>query len=317
VNSPDLPPALDAPRRTLRGRAGAINVYVAGSGAPLLLVHSLNAAASAYEVKPIFEQMVAEREVWALDLPGFGFSDRSERHYDINLYVDAIATVVDAIAAPRPRTSLNDPAPPIDALALSLAGELLARLALREPQRLRTITLVNPTGFDARAARRAHLPAATDGPQPFDPHSVETLEVAGLHAAVSWRGWAAGLFSALTCRPSIRFFLRGAFGRREIDEGLVDYAWRTAHQPGAHFAPFAFVAGRLFTRNASALMQALRLPVWMPRGTRGDFRDFSAADWARAAPNWTVQAFPTGAFPHFEDPQTFNDSLRRFLQCKL
>ena len=34
------PPALGGERRTLDGRAGPLNVYVAGSGAPLLLVHA-------------------------------------------------------------------------------------------------------------------------------------------------------------------------------------------------------------------------------------------------------------------------------------
>ena len=42
--------------RSTAGRAG-LSYYVAGAGAPMLLVHSINAAGSAYEVKPIFERL--------------------------------------------------------------------------------------------------------------------------------------------------------------------------------------------------------------------------------------------------------------------
>ncbi len=83
------------PRLTRRdARSGALperlSYYVAGNGPPLLLVHSINAAASAYEVRPIFERMVATNRVYAVDLPGFGFSDRSKREYTPRLYTDAI-----------------------------------------------------------------------------------------------------------------------------------------------------------------------------------------------------------------------------------
>jgi pimeloyl-ACP methyl ester carboxylesterase len=42
-----------------------------------MLLHSINAAPSAYEVKPLFEQMRHTHRVFAPDLPGYGFSDPS------------------------------------------------------------------------------------------------------------------------------------------------------------------------------------------------------------------------------------------------
>jgi len=32
-----------------------------------------------------------------------------------------------------------------------------------------------------------------------------------------------------------------------VDEGLVEYAYETSHQPGARYAPLSFVSGQLFT----------------------------------------------------------------------
>src|SRR5215212_3887006 len=136
----DLPPALDAERRELDGRAGRLNYYVAGSGQPLLLIHSINAAASAYEMRPLFEHYRASRRVYALDLPGFGFSDRTARDYTPRLYVDAILDMLDEIKRESGVSSL-------DVLALSLGAEFLARAASEHPNRFSTLALVSPTGF--------------------------------------------------------------------------------------------------------------------------------------------------------------------------
>ena len=46
-------------------------------------------------MRPIFEHYRTSRRVIAVDLPGFGFSDRSDRHYDIALYQSAIDAMLD------------------------------------------------------------------------------------------------------------------------------------------------------------------------------------------------------------------------------
>ena len=129
---PTLTPALNASRRVLEGRVGPLNVYVAGEGPPLLLIHSMNASASAYEIKPIFEAMQSDRQVWAPDLPGYGFSDRADRHYDRAVFVDAIELILDAI---HQSTGVRA----VDVLALSLSAEFVARLALRRPECFRSL----------------------------------------------------------------------------------------------------------------------------------------------------------------------------------
>ena len=50
-----------------------ITVHTAGRGAPLLLVHSINATASAAEVRPLYDYG-ATRTVFAIDVPGYGCS---------------------------------------------------------------------------------------------------------------------------------------------------------------------------------------------------------------------------------------------------
>src|SRR3712207_7247028 len=53
-------------------------------------------------------------------------------------------------------------------------------------------------------------------------------------------------YTTLFRSPSIAFFLKQSFAG-PVAPGMIDYAYRTAHQPGARFAPLAFLSGRLFT----------------------------------------------------------------------
>ena len=288
-----LPAAVEGERRERSGRSGRLSYYVAGDGPPMLLLHSINAAASAYEVKPVFEHVRARHRVYAPDLPGFGFSDRSSRDYNIRLYVDAVHDMLDEIAA-------ENGAAPVDALAVSLASEFLARAAVESPERFRTLTLVTPTGFARGSSRLRGDPAGS-------------REIPGLYATFTFPLWTRAFYDLLVSKRSVRYFLQRTYGSREVDEGMVEYDHATAHQPGARHAPYAFVSGRLFSRDIRSVYEQLALPVWMPHATRGDFRDFSEADWARTRPGWSVQPFDTGALPHFEQPVQFMAALDRFL----
>lgn len=289
-----LPAALPGERREVDKRAGKISYYVAGQGSPLLLIHSINAAASAYEVAPIFERELSAYRVYAPDLPGFGFSDRSARSYNPRLYVDAVHDMLDVIA-------MDCDARPIDTLALSLASEFLTRAATERPERFRSLALVTPTGF-SRDSAKLREPAGS------------TREIPGLYGFVTFPLWSQAFYDLLVHRPSIRYFLRRTWGSKQIDEGLARYDYLTAHQPGAKNAPYAFVSGRLFSKDIRDVYERLKQPVWMPHGTRGDFGDFSEAGWAESRSNWTVQAFDTGALPYFERPDEFLSAYEHFLR---
>ena len=296
-----LPPALSGERREIEGkRAGRLNFYVEGDGPPLLLLHSINAAGSAYEVRPLFERLRGRR-VYAPDLPGFGFSDRSDRPYRSRLYADAVHDMLDAIAADsEPASGLV----PVDALALSLSSEFLARAAVERPDRFRTLALVTPTGFDKRSNARR-------GPEG------SAREVPGLYRVFTVPLWSQALFDALVSRASIRYFLQRTFGSKEVPEDLVDYDYLTTHRPGAKNAPYAFVSDRLFSADIRTVYERLNLPIFVGHGTKGDFQDFSGAGWTESRPNWRFKAYDTGALVHFEQPDLFATDYERFLATVL
>lgn len=299
-NTPDpsrrdaLAPFSDAASLSLPWPPGRMSLLTAGEGAPLLLVHSLNAAASGYEVRPIFDHARDHRQVFALDLPGFGRSARGRAPYSIAFYVSALLRAADEV---RSRSG----SPAIDALGLSLSCEFLGRAALERPDLFRSLVFVTPTGFEKGSEKRRA--------EPGQPLGSPTLE-----RALNLPLWRRMLYKGLVSRPSIRFFLRRTFGGSDVPAGLIDYAYRSAHQPEAEFAPFAFASGKLFAADIRDVYEQLDCPIWLAHGTKGSFSDFSGAEWVRTRSNWAVTPFETGAFPQFQAPDQFMPLLVQFLE---
>ena len=249
------------------------------SGRPLLLLHSINAAASACEMKPLFEHYRRERPVYAPDFPGYGFSDRSARKYTPRLMTDAIHAILAVIR--RDHGAL-----PVDAIALSLSCEFLARAAMEDPGAFRSLAFVSPTGFN-RLPLRQGPPASTLG----YPRLLSILN----RPAVGRR-----LFRLLTRRAVIRYFLRRTWGSKDIDVGLLDYDCLITRAEGAEHAPLHFLSGFLFSGDSGTLYQGLTHPIWVAHGVRGDFVDYRGLRQVADRPNWTIEVLPTGALPHFE-----------------
>jgi pimeloyl-ACP methyl ester carboxylesterase len=276
-----LPPAIETDTQTLSSDiVGALNIYADRSAAsrPLLLIHSVNAAASAYEMRPIFEHYRGQRPVFALDLPGYGFSDRTDSAQTPAAYAGAIAEVL--------ATVIGEPA---DVIALSLGGEFAARAALQRPDLFHSLTLISPSGFNASGTGRATQQA------------VEQDRTEAVYRGLSNPLWGRALFDLIASRRSIEFFLKQSFVG-PVPSALIDYAYATSHQPGAHYTPLRFISGLLFTRNArQELYERLTLPTLVVYD-RDAFVNFEALPQLAAThTNWqTVRLEPTLGLPQFE-----------------
>ena len=287
-----LPPAVSGERFDTQGSAGRVACYVAGSGPPLLLVHSVNAAASAAEVRPLHEHFRATRTVYSMDLPGFGASERSDREYSPRLMTDAVLQVLDAISA-------RGQAGPVDALAVSTGCEFLARAAAEQPQRFRRIALTSATGLRGNVPRRG--PAGATRALPW------------LYRALRGPGWGGAIYRGLTRPAVIRYFLERTWGSKAIDEQLWAYDVLTARLPGAEFAPLYFLSAALFSADILSVYESLVQPVWLSHGVRGDFTDYRGRRWLETRGNWRFTVYPTGALPFFEVPERFIADLEGFL----
>ncbi|MEA3641132.1 MAG: alpha/beta fold hydrolase [Lamprobacter sp.] len=282
----DLPDALEATRdRFATAHLKEISYYVGGpeDGRPLVLLHSINAAPSAFEMKPLFDHYRATRRVFVPELPGFGFSDRSNRSYSPELYANAIvAFLTNVVQAPA------------DVIAFSLSSEFAARAALSASERFLTLSLLSPTGFSARK-----LPSGSVG--------------RAMHSVFTLPGLGQGLYQLLTKRPSIRYFLQRSYVGTP-PEAMVDYAYATSQQPGARHAPYYFLAGQLFTRQATETLYAkLQLPVLVLYDRDANVGFELLPDLVASHSNWkAVRIEPTLGIPQWERTEDCTAALDAF-----
>jgi pimeloyl-ACP methyl ester carboxylesterase len=276
--------ALPAPRRILdTASAGRLSYYAAEDApfgaTPLVLLHSINAAASAIEMRPLFDRYLGRRPIYALDLPGFGHSERSPRRYTPELYA---AAIVEFLAG-----AVGDAA---DVVALSLTAEFAAMAALERPELIGRLVLLAPTGFEQRAnaLRRAHATGLSGR----------------IRGALSLPGVAQPLYDLLVSRASIRFFLSLQFAHELPDVDLIRYAWTTAHQPGARYAPLAFLGGELFTPDIrERVYRQLSQPVLVLHDRSANTSFDALPDLVRERESWeAVRVGPAKDLLHWERP---------------
>ncbi|MHB8625499.1 MAG: alpha/beta fold hydrolase [Aggregatilineales bacterium] len=287
-----LPPAIDAERRAfVSASAGALSYYQdrRASGRPLVLIHSVNAAASSYEMRPLFEQYRGQRPVYALDLPGFGFSDRGRRLYTPALYTNAIIDFMSSQVMGNSKLAA-------DVVALSLGSEFAARAALERLDLFHSLALISPSGFAANK-RTGNSPRTGDR----------------RHRMLSFPLWSQAFYDLLVTRRSIRLFLKRSFYGTP-DRGLVEYDYLTAHQPGAKNAPLYFVSGKLFSADIfESVYSKLALPVQVLYDRDSFVRFDRLPEIAAQHPNWKLTRIaPTLGLPQFERPDDTKLALDEF-----
>ncbi len=276
-----------------------LSCRIAGSGPPLLMVHGVGNTSSMAEMLPLFEAMHPLRTVVALDLPGFGASERSDRDYTPRLMTDALhmaAAFVRVQCKLRPRHAL-------DAVAYGLSCEFLARAAVEDPVRWGRLAFISPTGLN--------------GPKPGARSLLVRLRNGLVHRVLKTRLWGQAVYEGLTSPLVVRRELQSTFGTSYVDDELFDNALATTRDPGARFAPFRALTGQLVSKDIVRVYQAVRQPVWVTHGKRGIAAGFRHNPVLQSKPNWRLTAFKSGAMPHFQHNPAFVRVLSQFLAEEL
>ncbi|MFC8228442.1 alpha/beta fold hydrolase [Streptomyces sp. NPDC057287] len=125
--------------------AGSRTVEVAyertGGGAPLVLLHGIGHHRQAWD--PVLRILAAERDVIAVDLPGFGASPALPDGftYDVGTMVPVLGSLFETLGVVRPHVAGN-----------SLGG--LLALELGREKLVRSVTALSPAGFWTPSERR-------------------------------------------------------------------------------------------------------------------------------------------------------------------
>ncbi|MER5310556.1 alpha/beta fold hydrolase [Streptomyces sp. NPDC002773] len=122
-------------------RTASLTYERRGTGEPLLLLHGIGHHWQAWE--PVLDILAAERDVIAVDLPGFGASDDLPEGcpYDLATVGRVLDAFCAALGVERPHVAGN-----------SLGG--LLALELGREKRVRSVTALSPAGFWSEGERR-------------------------------------------------------------------------------------------------------------------------------------------------------------------
>ncbi len=217
----------------------------------------------------------------AFDMVGNGFSGKPDRDYEIPVYVEHVAGVMDALGIER--ASL---------MGTSLGAWVAARFALTHPGRADRLVLMSPAGLLATASNMARVRAErTRAVEQADWDSIKAVFV-NLIAEESNR-----IPDMIALRQSI---YRLPETRRTLDHVLILQDAEVRER-------------NLISREEWAAIQSPALVI--ASGKDHNEYQSTAHQVAALMPKAEVLEMPhVRHWPHFEDPQTFNAAALRFLR---
>ncbi|QLG50794.1 alpha/beta fold hydrolase [Natrinema halophilum] len=272
----DLENPLPGVERTYRWRGIETTYTVAGdpNDPDMLLLHGIYAGSSSNEFAPIVEQLAEDYRVYVVDLPGFGRSERPPLVYSASLYAEFIRDFADEVT--------DEPIVVTSSLASAFAVDAADETDF---ERLVLICPTDETG-DERPWVRTLLRTPIIG---------------------------TTLYNLLASKPSIRYFFHrdGYYDSDRIDSDEVQYAWDSAHQPGARYATASFAAATLDPEfDLATELAGLETPTTLVWGRDAELIPLrEGRDLAEAADLELVVIDYATQLPHAEHPDKFVEYL--------
>jgi pimeloyl-ACP methyl ester carboxylesterase len=119
--------------RTIRTAKGRISISEAGAGPAVVMIHGLGATKVSF--LPTLAALAPDHRAIAVDLPGFGDSDKPiMAPYNAPYFAETMTALLDALELDRADFAGN-----------SMGGRIAIEVGLRSPERVRRIALLAPS----------------------------------------------------------------------------------------------------------------------------------------------------------------------------
>lgn len=258
-----------------------------GEGAPLVFVHGLGSNLSLWrEALDAFDDT---HRVVALDLPGFGLSDKEDVPGTMSFYADAVASTMEALGIDEATV-----------VGVSMGGQVALTLALEQPERLRDLVLVSPAGIETFAEQEAQTMKSMTTAEGIANTPDEQVRK---NVAANFASWSDDYAWLIEQRDSLR----------QRDD-FMDYAEANARSvAGMLDAPVRDRLGEIETRTLVLFGAGDKLipnPFLHPNHTT----ESVAGEARQALPNATVDLVDdAGHLLMLEQPAVFHENLRNWL----
>lgn len=269
---------------------GRVFYRVAGDAqaSPVLLVHGVGVGESSFTWRRNFDALAQHFRVYAIDLPGFGFSDKPPvAPYSAEFYAELITDFLSGVVKA-----------PAHIVARSLGAAYAVHVADRRPALVQSLILIAPTGAGVLQSRPGVAGAAFYGL---------------LHSPVLGTSFYNAMVSERGLRDHAREHL--FYDKNQATPKTVARYYTLSHQPGAQYALTAFFSGYLNTdmRDAFArLTQPIKL-VWGAHDAENPVTHAAALQQLNARA--TLDVFDRSrALPHEEQAEAFNQLVQKHVQ---
>jgi len=260
------------------------------SGLPIVFIHGVGAGFSSFMWRKNFDVLGNNFRVYALDLLGFGFSDKpAAAPYSSPLYVELLSDFI--------RDVVGQPA---NVVASSLGAAYAVQTAEEHPELVNAMILNAPAGYATLNTRPGMAGAAFYG--------LLQSPVLG-----------TSFYNVMASERSIRDYARHSlfYDYRRVTNRLVTNLYASSHQPGAQHAMAAFISGYLnadITVPFSRLGQPTLL-VWGKQDTSTPVSQGYQLLDLNARAGLRIYDF-CRAMPEQEYPEEFNDLVTQTFRAR-
>jgi pimeloyl-ACP methyl ester carboxylesterase len=244
--SPSIPELLrwapDIPNRFVEVKGVRLRYIRVGQGPVLILLHTLRTQLDLFE--KVVPELSGHFSVYALDLPGHGYSDIPEAPYDAGFFADVVEGFLEVL-------DFRD----VMLTGVSIGGAITLILAARGNPRVARVVAINPYDYaEGRGMARSSLPAR--------------LVVAAA---------AIPVFGETVMRLRNFFIMKsvldgGVSDPRSIPPLLLKEMYLAGNRPGHYRAFIRLLRNAASWEAATADYASIRIPVLFLWGDR---------DWAR------------------------------------
>jgi pimeloyl-ACP methyl ester carboxylesterase len=276
---------------TWQGQSLAVAYEILGEGTPVLLLPAFSTVSTRGEMRPIAERLSSQFQVVSVDWPGFGESDRLPLEYESALYHQFLQDFV--------KDTFNRPTAVV---AAGHAAGYAMQLGQTMPQSVSRVILVAPTW-------RGPLPTM----------GVDQQLSGKVRQMVRSPIFGQALYQMNTTSS----FLRLMYGRHvyvddtKLTPEFIAHKRQITQQPGARFAPVAFVTGAIDpVRERSdflAYFQSLSAPVVVIIGEQVPPKSREEMDALAKLPGIKTVVMPGSLGMHEEQAEAVAEVVLNFL----
>ncbi|MEN9215601.1 MAG: alpha/beta fold hydrolase [Gloeomargarita sp. DG02_4_bins_56] len=260
-------------------------VQAGSRGAAILLIHGFGASTDHWRYN--LPDLAQDHRVWAVDLLGFGRSEKPAVLYTGELWREQLRDLVTQVIGE-----------PVVLVGNSLGGYAALCFGVDCPQWTQGVALLNCAG-----------PVGEDS---IRPHPLQRLffQIPGVVELAS-----AGLFFYMRNPQVIRRILQQVYkDHSHINKELIESIYRPAWDRGA-LGVFRSVFKSPPGRRLDQLLPELTVPLLLMWGTSDPWMTVARAEKCNAfVPQATVAWLEAGHCPHDERPDLVNPLLRRWVQ---